>query len=99
MICAQVRVLVNDHLEPDTAEIVTLASLFNKCVLPLSQVISMSMRDISISGIADGDGGGESEGTYTTSKQWTRGTVTTSGVKIGRKEDIESHLSILCRIL
>ena len=40
---SKVRVLVNDGLEPDTAEIVTLASPSNKGVLPFSQVTSVSM--------------------------------------------------------
>ena len=39
---SKVRVLVNDGLEPETGEIVTLASLLDKDVLPLSQVTSIS---------------------------------------------------------
>ena len=42
-------VLVNDGLEPDTAEIVTLASLLDKGVLPLSQVTSVSLIATSVS--------------------------------------------------
>ena len=47
---SKVRVLVlNDGLEPDTAEIVTLASPSNKGVLPFSQVTSVSMIATSVS--------------------------------------------------
>ena len=46
---SNVRVLVNDGLEPDTKEIVTLASPLDKRVLPLSQVTSISDRAISVS--------------------------------------------------
>ena len=44
-----VSVLVNDGLEPDTAEIVTLASLLDKGVLPLNQVTSVSLIATSVS--------------------------------------------------
>ena len=66
--------LVNDGLEPDTAEIVTLASLLDKGVLPLkpSNVCVVDCY-ISISGRVDGDGAGESERSCTASKQWSRG--------------------------
>ena len=46
---SKVRVLVNDGLEPDAEEIVTLASPLDKRVLPLSQVTSISDRAISVS--------------------------------------------------
>ena len=42
-------VLVNDGLEPDTAEIVTLASPLDKRVLPLSHMTSVSMVATSVS--------------------------------------------------
>ena len=42
-------VLVNDGLEPDTAEIVTLASLLDKGVLPLSHMTSVSVIATSVS--------------------------------------------------
>ena len=38
---SKVRVLVNDGLEPVTEEMVTLVSPMDKCVLPLSQMISI----------------------------------------------------------
>ena len=44
-----IRVLVNDGLDPEIEEIVTLASLLDKCVLPLSQVISASVIETSVS--------------------------------------------------
>ena len=40
---------MNDGLEPETEEIVTLASLLDKCVLPLSQAISVSVIETSVS--------------------------------------------------
>ena len=43
------RVLENDGLEPDTAEIVTLKSPSDKGVLPFSQVTSVSMIATSVS--------------------------------------------------
>ena len=43
------RVLVNDGLEPVTEEMVTLASLLDKRVLPLSQVTSVSPIETSVS--------------------------------------------------
>ena len=43
------RVLVNDGLEPVTEEMVTLASLLDKRVLPLDQVMSVSDISISVS--------------------------------------------------
>ena len=46
---SKVRVLVNDWLEPETEEIVTLASLLDKCVLPLSHVTSISVITTSVS--------------------------------------------------
>ena len=46
---SKVRVLVNDSLEPVTEEMVTLASLLDKRVLPLSHVISMPDSAITIS--------------------------------------------------
>ena len=46
---SKVRVLVNDGREPETAEIVTLVSLLDNAVVPLSQVISMSVTEISVS--------------------------------------------------
>ena len=42
-------VLVNDGLEPVTEEMVTLESSLDKCVLPLSQVMSISDISISVS--------------------------------------------------
>ena len=42
-------VLVNDDLEPDTAEIVTLALVLGKGMFPLSQVTSVSMIATSVS--------------------------------------------------
>ena len=39
---SKVRVLVNDGLEPEIEEIVTLASLLDKGMLPLSQFTSIS---------------------------------------------------------
>lgn len=42
-------VLVSCGLEPDTADIVTLASLLDKCVVPLSQVTSELMISTSVS--------------------------------------------------
>ena len=44
-----IRVLVNDGLEPETEEIVTLASLLDKGVLPLSQTTSVSVIETSVS--------------------------------------------------
>ena len=46
---SKVSVLVNDGPEPETEEIVTLASLLDKRVVPLSQVTSASEIDISVS--------------------------------------------------
>ena len=46
---SKVRVLVNDGLEPDTAEIVTLASPSNKGVYPLIHMTSVSMIATSVS--------------------------------------------------
>ena len=46
---SKVRVLVNDGLEPDTEEIVTLASPLDKRLLPLSQVTSVLEIDTSVS--------------------------------------------------
>ena len=47
---SKVRVLVNGGLEPPvTGEMVTLASSLDKCVLPLSQVMSISDISISVS--------------------------------------------------
>ena len=46
---SKVRVLVNDSLEPVAEEMVTLASLLDKCVLPLSHVISMPDSAITVS--------------------------------------------------
>ena len=46
---SKVRVLVKDGLEPDTEEIVTLESLLDKGVLPLSQVTSVSLTATSVS--------------------------------------------------
>jgi hypothetical protein len=43
-----VRVLVNDGLDPETAEMVTLGSLLDKGVLPLSQVTSLSVIETSV---------------------------------------------------
>ena len=43
------RVLVNDGLEPETEEIVTLESLPGNSVLSLSQVTSVSMIETSVS--------------------------------------------------
>ena len=40
---------MNDGLEPETDEIVTLASLLDKGVLPLSQVTSVSVIATSVS--------------------------------------------------
>ena len=40
---------MNDGLEPDTEEIVTLESLLDKGVLPLSQVTSASLTATSVS--------------------------------------------------
>ena len=46
---SKVRVLVNDGLEPDTEEMVTLELSLDKRVLPLSQVMSISDTSISVS--------------------------------------------------
>ena len=47
---SKVRVLVNDGRKPETGEIVTLASLLDKTVIPLHQVTSMSaMTETSVS--------------------------------------------------
>ena len=46
---SKVRVLVNDGLEPDTEEIVTLESPLDKRVLPFSQVTSASLTATSVS--------------------------------------------------
>ena len=43
------RVLVNEGLEPETDEIFTLASLLDKGVLPLSQVTSVSVIATTVS--------------------------------------------------
>ena len=43
------RVLVNNGLEPDTADIVTLASLLDKRELPLNQVTSVLVIKTSVS--------------------------------------------------
>ena len=40
---SKVRVLVNDGLEPEVEDIVTLVSLLDKDMLPLSQVTSISI--------------------------------------------------------
>ena len=46
---SKVSVLVNDGPEPETEEIVTLASLLDKHVVPLSQVTSASEIETSVS--------------------------------------------------
>ena len=46
---SKVRVLMNDSLEPVAEEMVTLASLLDKRVLPLSHVISMPDSAITVS--------------------------------------------------
>ena len=46
---SKVRLLVNDGWEPETEEIVTLASLLDKAVLPFNQVTSMSVIETSVS--------------------------------------------------
>jgi multisubunit Na+/H+ antiporter MnhC subunit len=46
---SKVKVLVNDGLEPDTEEMVTLALPLDKCALPLSQVMSLSDMVILVS--------------------------------------------------
>ena len=43
------RVLVNDGLEPVTEEMVTLESLVDKGMLPLSQVTSLLLIETSVS--------------------------------------------------
>jgi hypothetical protein len=43
-----VRVLVNDGLDPETEETLTLASLLDKGMLPLSQVTSVSLIETSV---------------------------------------------------
>ena len=45
----KVRMLVNDGLEPDTADIVTLASPSDKGVFPLIHMTSVSMTATSVS--------------------------------------------------
>ena len=46
---SKVRVPVNDGLEPDTAEIVTLASPSDKRVLPINHMTSVSMIATAVS--------------------------------------------------
>ena len=46
---SKVRVLMNDSLEPVAEEMVTLASLLDKRVLPLSHVISTPDSAITVS--------------------------------------------------
>ena len=46
---SNVRVLVNNGLEPDTADIVTLESLLDKDVFPLIQLTSISVTETSVS--------------------------------------------------
>ena len=86
---SKVRELVNDGLEPDTEEMVTLASLFDKCVLPLSQV--MSILDVTISlSVAELMEMVQVRvrGAIRPAKREPVGTVmTTSGVETARKDD------------
>ena len=45
----KVRLLVNGCWEPERGEIVTLASLLDKGLVPFSQVMSMSVTDMAVS--------------------------------------------------
>ena len=83
----KVRVLVNDGLEPDTAEIVTLASLLDKGVFPLIHMTSVSMTATAVS-VADLMKMLQVRvrGTILPANSGPRGTVTlTSGVETGTK--------------
>ena len=87
------RLLVNDGLEPDTAEIVTLASLLDKRVLPLSQVISVSMIEISTSvALLMEMVQVRVRGSILPANSGPGGTVmTTYGVETGRKDNVNTE--------
>ena len=46
---SRVRMLVNDSLEPETEDMVTLASLLDKAIVPLIQETSISLTLTSVS--------------------------------------------------
>ena len=46
---SRVRMLVNDSLEPETEDMVTLASLLDRAVVPLIQETSISLTRTSVS--------------------------------------------------
>ena len=98
---SKVRVLMNDSLEPVAEEMVTLASLLDKRVLPLSHVISTPDSAITISVV------GLMEmlqvrvrGVIRPANSGPRGTIMiTSGVETGRKDDNMLRINITIRIL
>ena len=82
----KVRVLVNDGLEPVTEEMVTLASLLDKRVLPLSHVTSISVitTSVSVAGLMEMEQV-RLRGATLPANSGPGGTVmTTSGVETGR---------------
>ena len=87
---SKVRVLVNDGLEPDTAEILTLASPLDKRVLPLSQVISASDMATSVSvAVLMEMVQVRVRGSLLPANSGPGGTVMSrSGVETGRKDDV-----------
>ena len=88
-----IRLLVNDGLEPETAEIVTLASLLDKHVLPLSQVISVSIIEISTSvALLMEMVQVRVRGAILPANSGPGGTVmSTSGVETGRKDNVNTE--------
>ena len=87
------RVLVNDGLEPETDEIVTLASPSDNGVLPLSQVTSVSViaTTVSVAGLMEMEQV-RVRGAILPANSGPGGTVmTTSGVETGRKDGVNTQ--------
>ena len=84
---SKVRVLVNDGLEPVTEEMITLVSLLDKCVLPLSQMISIAIS-VSVASLMEMLEV-RMRGTVRPAKRGPGGIVmTTSGVETAKRKDI-----------
>ena len=93
------RLLVNDDLEPVTEEMVTLASLLDKGVLPLSHVTSISVitTSVSVAGLMEMEQV-RVRGAILPANSGPGGTVmTTSGVETERKNDV--NIQSIMRIL
>ena len=82
-----IRVLVNEGLEPETDEIVTLASLLDKGVLPLLQVTSVSViaTSVSVAGLMEMEQVRVRESTLPANSGPGRTVMTTSGVETTSK--------------